>query len=162
MKVSDVMTRTPAYCLPEINLGAAVEMFWNRNCGMLPVVNGQGKVVGVLTDRDVCVALGTRNRLPGEITVGDILTGKVVSCRSDQDVHEALAKMAEARVRRLPAITADGRLEGIVSIDDVVLRMEPARVGSLEDVSVEDVLNTLKEIYKPQLPELAHRHAAGD
>jgi CBS domain-containing protein len=161
MRVKDVMTRTPAYCGLETNLGAAVEILWNRNCGMLPVVNGQGKVVGVITDRDVCVALGTRNRLPGEITVGEILSGKLVSCSSDEDVHELLAKMAEARVRRLPAITADGRLAGIVSIDDVVLRMEPGGLGRLGDVLVEDVLNTLKEIYRPQLPELARRQAAG-
>lgn len=161
MRVEDVMTRTPAYCRPETNLGTAVEILWNRNCGMLPVVNDQEKVVGVITDRDLCVALGTRNRLPGEMAVSEILSGKVVSCRSDEDVHQALARMAEARVRRLPAISVDGRLQGIVSIDDIVLRMEPARLGKGAGVSPEDVLSTLKEIYKPQLPELSHRKAAG-
>lgn len=160
MRVKDVMTRTPAYCSPETNLGAAVEVMWNRNCGMLPVVNDQEKVVGVITDRDLCIALGTRNRLPGEMVVGEILSGELISCRSDEDAHSALARMAKARVRRLPAISAGGMLEGIVSIDDIVLRMEPGRPMG-EGVSAEEVLSTLREIYKPQLPELTHRRAAG-
>ena len=57
--------RTPAYCGTDTNLGAAIEILWDRNCGILPVVDANQKVVGVVTDRDLCVALGTRNRLPG-------------------------------------------------------------------------------------------------
>jgi CBS domain-containing protein len=159
MRVKDVMTRTPAFCHLDTNLGAVAEMFWNRNCGMLPVVNDQQRVVGVITDRDVCIALGTGNRLPGQTAVEQIFSGRLISCSSDEDVHEVLAKMADARVRRMPAVSADGKLEGIVSIDDIVLRMEPGAVGRAGAVSTDIVLNTLKRIYEPQLPEVAHRHA---
>src|SRR5574340_880164 len=62
MKVADVMMGTPASCTETTNLAAAVEILWERNCGIVPVVNPDGKVTGVVTDRDICIALGTRNR----------------------------------------------------------------------------------------------------
>jgi predicted transcriptional regulator len=64
MKVRDVMVGTPVWCSYETNLGAAVERLWNQDCGILPIVNSEGKVTAVATDRDICIALGTRNRLP--------------------------------------------------------------------------------------------------
>lgn len=161
MKVKSVMIRTPAHCELDTNLGAAVEAMWNFNCGMLPVVDGTGKVVGVITDRDVCIALGTGNHLPGEMAVGDILSRRVVSCRSEDNLHDVLTKMGEARVRRLPVIGHDGGLEGILSIDDIVLRMEAGKSGGAEGISSAEVLAALKRIYEPQLPERVQRRAAG-
>jgi CBS domain-containing protein len=160
MKVRDVMMRTPASCRPETNLGAAAEILWNRNCGFLPVVNAQGKVIGVLTDRDICIALGTRNRLPGEITVGEVISGKVFACRPDDDLRAALAIMGQEKVRRLPVISGDGKLEGILSMDDVVLHAEAGGPGRPSELSHEDVAITLKKLYQPQVPELAHKKAA--
>lgn len=160
MKVRDVMMRTPASCLAETNLGAAAEIFWNRNCGFLPVVNVQGKVVGVITDRDICIALGTRNRLAGDITVGEIISGKVFACSPEDDLPTALAVMGQEKVRRLPVIGGDGKLEGILSMDDVVLHAEAGSARRPSELSYEDVAATLKKLYQPQLPELAHKKAA--
>lgn len=159
MKVQDVMMRTPASCGTETDLGSAVEVLWNRNCGFLPVVNAQGKVIGVVTDRDICIALGTRNRLPGEITVGEIISGKVFACRPEDDLRTALTVMGQEKVRRLPVIGSDGRLEGILSMDDIVLHAEAGTPGSPSELSHEDVAVTLKKLYQPQVPELAHKKA---
>ena len=155
MRVKDVMARTPAYCGPETNLAAAVEILWNRNCGILPIVNSQGKVVGVVTDRDICIALGTRNRLPGEITVAEVPSRKLTSCGPEEEIHAALARMAEAKVRRLPVVNAEGKLEGILSMDDVVLHARAGTPGSPAELSAEDIANALKKLYGPQLPEVA-------
>lgn len=160
MKVKDVMMRTPASCTPETNLGAAVEILWNRNCGILPVVNAQQQVVGVVTDRDVCIALGTRNRLAGEITVGEVTSGKVFACKPDDDVRAALTTMAHAKVRRLPVVNADGKLEGILSMDDVVAHSEARIPGKTSELSDGDVVDTLKVLYRGELPEVAQRKAA--
>src|SRR6202007_1339317 len=95
----------PAVCCGlETNVGRAVELMWNRNVGMLPVVDVDGKLIGVVTDRDICIALGTRNRLAGELTVGEIAMKKVLTCRPNDDVHEALSEMATHQVRRLPVV----------------------------------------------------------
>jgi CBS domain-containing protein len=120
MNVRDVMTKEAARCTLGINLGAAVEILWNSDCAMLPVIDTHEKVVSVITERDICIALGTRNRLPGEITVGEVATKRAICCSSTDDVRSALAKMLEAKVRRLPVVNAEGRLEGILTMDDVV------------------------------------------
>ncbi|MGD0908444.1 MAG: CBS domain-containing protein [Candidatus Acidiferrales bacterium] len=160
MKVSDVMTKTPAYCTPATNLGSAVEILWTRNCGILPVLDAHERVVSVITDRDICIALGTRNRLSGEITVADVATQRAVCCGADEDVRSALAKMAEAKVRRLPVVSADGKIEGLLSMDDVVDRTELKTRAKGNHLTPEDVVNTLKRLYAPQLPGPVHKAAA--
>lgn len=160
MKVRDMMVGTPASCRSETNLGEAVEILWNRNCGILPVVDTQEKVTGVVTDRDLCIALGTRNRLPGEITVGQIVSGKVFTCRLDDDISDALATMAQQKVRRLPVVDIEGRLKGILSMDDAVLFSEPRILGKAPELSYDAVMDTLKKLYRPELPVVVHRKSA--
>jgi len=159
MKVQDIMMRTPACCTPETNLGAAVEILWNRNCGMLPVVDARQRVIGVITDRDLCVALGTRNRLPGEITVGEVLSGEAFNCRTDDDIHAALQTMAAKKVRRLPVVDENGVLQGILSMDNVVLHAELGGWNQSAELSQEDIVRTLQQIYGPRLPQVVRARA---
>jgi len=159
MKVKDVMMRTPVSCTAETNLGAAVETMWNRNCGILPVLNAQRQVIGVVTDRDVCIALGTRNRLAGEITVAEVTSGKAFVCKPDDDIRAALVTMAHAKVRRLPVVNADGKLEGILSMDDVVAHSEARIPGKAAELSEGDVVDTLKNLYRAELPEVVKQKA---
>jgi CBS domain-containing protein len=160
MKVKDVMMGTPACCTAETNLGVAVEILWNRNCGILPIVNAEQKVVGVVTDRDICIALGTRNRLAGEIAVGQVTSGKVFACKPEDDVRAALTTMAQAKVRRLPVTNADGKLEGILSMDDVVAHSETRIPGKTSELSHDDVVDTLKRVYRVELPEVVQQKTA--
>jgi CBS domain-containing protein len=152
MKVSEIMMRTPAGCTRETNLGAAVEIMWNRNCGFLPVVDERGCVNAVVTDRDICIALGTRNRLPGQITVAEVARKEVVSCQPNDDIRTALATMREAGVRRLPVVDWEGKLQGVLSMDDVVLRMQRER---FTEYSTNELVGVLKAIYAHDLPALA-------
>ena len=62
MRVRDLMTKTVVFCRHETNLAAATALMWDNDCGTLPVVSESGKVIGIITDRDICIALGTRNR----------------------------------------------------------------------------------------------------
>jgi CBS domain-containing protein len=154
MKVQDVMMRTPASCTPETNLGSAVEILWSRNCGMLPVVDARQKLIAVVTDRDLCVAFGTRNKLPGKITVGEVAKGKVHACQGEDDIHVALETMAEYKVRRLPVVDPEGRLEGILSMEDVILHTEVGPWCRASDLSHEDVIKTLQRIYGRSVPQI--------
>jgi len=160
MKVKEVMMRTPASCTAETNLGAAVELLWVRNCGILPIVNAEQKVVGVVTDRDICIALGTRSRLPGEISVQEVASGKVYACKPEEDIRAALETMARAKVRRLPVINNDGKLEGILSMDDVVLNSEKRMSAKSTELSHDDIVETLKKVYRPELPQLVQYESA--
>jgi len=109
-------------------------------------------VIGVVTDRDLCIALGTRNRLPGEITLGEVMSGKVYWCKPDDDVRTALKTMAREKVRRLPVINVERQLEGILSMDDVVVHCEPRTLSKTPELSYEDIVDTLKKIYETQFP----------
>ncbi|MBZ5541914.1 MAG: CBS domain-containing protein [Acidobacteriia bacterium] len=156
MKVKDVMMGTPYYCQPETNLGSATELMWNANCGFLPVVGSDGKVAGVITDRDICIALGTRGKLSGEITVGEVMVRKIFSCRPEEDIHRALETMKDGRVRRLPVISATGTLVGVVSMDDVVLHAEAAGYGKRPELSSEEVVHIFQAITQRQVPQAVH------
>jgi len=160
MKVKDVMAKPPAYCSPQTNLAAAVEILWRQNCGILPIVDSKEKVVGVVTDRDICVALGTRNRLPSDMTVSEVTSGKVIACKPDDDLRGALATMAEVKVRRLPVIDAVGKLQGILSIDDVVLHTETGTIKGDSELSFEDLANTLKILYASKPLRAVQKKAA--
>jgi CBS domain-containing protein len=157
MKVAEIMVRTAASCNADMNLGEAVEIMWNRDCGILPIVNAESKVTGVITDRDISIALGTRNRLPGEITIKEVASPNLYCCKPEDEVHSALHTMASAKVRRLPVVNKAGKLEGILSMDDVVSHSEANR-GS--DISADKVVNTLKEVYSAHLLERMPRKVA--
>ena len=153
MKVSDAMTKAPISCSLETNLGVAVEAMWAQNCGILPVVDAQRKVVGVITDRDIAIAMGTKNRLPAEITVAEAATRNVQTCKPTDDIHLAIDTIAENKVRRLVVVNEQSQLEGILSMDDVVLSAG-SKTGVKPDLSSDDVVRTLKTLYSPQL--MAH------
>ena len=158
MKVVDMMMGTPYYCRPDSNLGEATKLMWRGNCGFLPVVGGEGSVVGVLTDRDVCIALGTRGRPSGEVAVADVMSKNVFSCAPDDDVHIALAAMREGRVRRLPVISKGDALVGVISMDDVLLRAEATGSGKA-GVSAEEIVKSFRTINTHQLPVVAAKQA---
>jgi CBS domain-containing protein len=159
MKVKEVMTATPYYCQPDTNLGSATELMWNANCGFLPVEGADGKIVGVVTDRDICIALGTRNRLPGDVTVGEVMSGKFHSCDPEDDIHIALQTMREGRVRRLPVVAKNGTLVGMISTDDILLRAEPTSMGKHPELSSDEVVRTYRAITQRQVPHVATKTA---
>jgi len=154
MKVEDIMTREVQCCGPETNLAAAAKMMWDSDCGVLPILNVQGQVLGVITDRDICMAASTKNSPPSAITVWETSSGKAITCRPDDDIHTALDLMERGKVRRLPVVDDDGVLQGMLSMNDLVLAAAGRRGRSAADLSVEDVMKTLKAI-------CAHRMLVG-
>ncbi len=146
MKVKDVMTQDVKTCGLDADLSMAARAMWLRDCGVLPVVDDDGQVVGIITDRDICIAAGSQNREPSSIPVSEVITRKIYACSPDADIREALQTMQEKRVRRLPVIDAKGKLCGILSLDDVAIKARTA--GKPAELSAEDVLKTLDAIYK--------------
>jgi len=148
MKVFDMMMGTPYFCRPGSNLGEATELMWRGNCGFLPVVESDGKVVGVVTDRDICIALGTRGHPPGEVATAEVMSKEVYSCAPEDDVRIALGTMRDRHVRRLPVIAKKGKLVGVISMDDVLLRFE----GPDAMKTAEEIVSAFRAINTHQLP----------
>ena len=154
MKVKEVMMGTPYSCQLDTNLGAATELMWVGNCGFLPVVGADSKVVGVVTDRDICIALGTRNKLPGDVTVREVLSSKLYSCSPDDEIHVALQEMRNGGVRRLPVITETGNLVGVISMDDLVKKAEAVGMGNQPELSTDEVVRTYRAIDQRRVPQI--------
>ena len=152
MKVKEIMSQSAVCCSPDTNVGLAVELMWVRNCGMLPVVGADQKLAGVETDRDICIAMGTRNRLAGDLTAGEIATKVVFTCKPDDEIHEALLTMASKQVRRLPVVNDEGVPQGILSMDDVITHGDLKKWEGGCELSSEEIIRSLKKLYGQKLP----------
>ena len=142
MRVKDIMTTHVASCNPATNLATAVEMLWSHDCGALPVLDDVGRVIGIVTDRDLCIALGTRDRRPSELTVGDVMQPALMKCEPGADIRSALDTMGAEKIRRLLVVDATETLKGILCMNDVILHSRRSGNG----LSYEQVMDTLKAI----------------
>ena len=145
MRVDTLMAASPAAVSPETDVSAAIEEMRAYECGFLPVVDRDRCVVGVVTDRDVALALGSDDVRPSERSVADVMTRETVTCRADETAQQALGRMRDRRVRRLPVVDETGRLVGAISIDDLVPVAQNVRAG-VDRVSFEQVMEAVKAI----------------
>jgi CBS domain-containing protein len=152
MKVQDIMTTDVRVCGPQATLADAALIMWDNDCGTVPVVNDAGTCVGMITDRDICMAVSTQNRLASELTVGAVSAGKVISCQPDVDVRAALEQMRREQLRRLPVLDGEGRLIGILSMADVLRHTKKGESKKGKHVAHKDVIRTLKALTKPAPP----------
>jgi len=122
MNVGDVMSRDVLSCGPDDDLGVAAMKMWNGDCGVLPVLWG-GRLVGMITDRDICMGLAIEGARPKERRVREVMSQEVYSCIPDDEIGDALETMASRRVRRLPVVDGD-ELVGVISMNDIVVHSE--------------------------------------
>jgi len=143
MTVKDLMTANVKSCRADADLASVAKIMWDHDCGTVPVVNEDRKVIGMITDRDICIAAATRSTAPANIRVRDVTSGHVHTCSSDDSVSTVLRTMKERRVRRLPVLDQHGHLVGIVSVNDLVARAD-RHAGA--NVPGDEFLATLKSI----------------
>jgi CBS domain-containing protein len=143
MKVQSIMTTGVQTCGPDTSLPQAVRLMRETRCGFLPVVDWRSSVAGVVTDRDICMALVNSARKPINITVREVMENAVHTCAPGDDIQDALGTMKHHRIRRLPVVDAHGMLQGVLSFDDVVLRAL-APDGPSSSVIVESLREILK------------------
>jgi CBS domain-containing protein len=145
--VEELMIRNVNSCHPENNLAELAAMMWNQRCGALPILDDSGNVVGMITDRDICIALGTRNMRASDVLAREVSSGEYFSCGPGDDVRDALRTMGTQEVSRLPVVDDGNRLVGMLSIDDIVFR---AASGS-SSVSDREIINTLAAIREERI-----------
>jgi CBS domain-containing protein len=149
MRVDEIMTRDVKTCLADTNLAAVAALMWDNDCGVVPVVNSARRVVGVITDRDICIALGTRDVRPSEVTAGEVISGEIYTCCPDDDVRTALATMRKAKVRRLVVVNDQTALVGILSLSDLVRYRVRARNRKIPGLTRESIISVVADIGQP-------------
>jgi len=122
MKVEQLMTRNVRTCRADDRLSLAAQIMWERDCGVVPVVgggDGAARVVGMLTDRDICMAAYTQGRSLGDIPVGSAMSRQVCSLRPSDAIGVALKVMETNQVRRVPVVDQEDQVVGLLSIADL-------------------------------------------
>jgi CBS domain-containing protein len=145
MRVQDIMTRDVKSCGPHDDVAQVATLMWDNDCGIVPVIINGETPVGVITDRDICIAVGTRQRLASEIAANQVISTDLHMCSPDTRITNALALMREKKVRRLVVVDSNGILEGILSLNDIVLHCGPSN-NKEPGFSYEDVIKTLQVI----------------
>jgi CBS domain-containing protein len=150
MIVAEVMTEAVQTCAPTDTLQRAAQIMWERDCGSVPVVRDDGHVLGMITDRDICMAAYLRHQRLDECVVRDVMNGPAIACRPADPIDKAEAAMREHRVRRVPVIDESDLVTGILSLNDIVLATPAAAEGSGAEADAgarpEAVLTTLATI----------------
>jgi CBS domain-containing protein len=147
VKVHELMSAPVETCSTGADLAAAAMIMWRNDCGVVPVTEGsEGRVVGVITDRDICMAAATRHCSPDQIRVGDVIRRGVHAVRPDDDVQVALDTLARERVRRLPVLGARGEALGIVSLADLVRHAAAPRGRVKPPLATDAVLQVLRAV----------------
>lgn len=130
MVVMDLMTKSPACVGVDESLASAAERMWQRDCGSLPVIREDGTVVGMITDRDICMATWSRGSSPDAISVQDAMSTRIVTCRPGDSVRDVEVAMRSNQVRRLPVVDDEQRVIGILSLADIARSDSAGAIGS--------------------------------
>jgi CBS domain-containing protein len=155
LRVGQVMNRNIRTCSGSETLNAAARIMWEEDCGCVPVVeyedDGTRRLVGMVTDRDVCMAAYLNGRPLSEIPVSVAMAKDVASCLASDSVHVALNVLRSRRVRRLPVLEGEAHLVGLLSLADISREGGHARKEQRHaDVPPEELATTLEALSEPR------------
>jgi len=149
MRIEQLMSRPVQTCHPEDSIDAPARLMWDHDCGAIPVVDGDGKLVGIITDRDICMAAMFQAKPLHAIPVAAVMTRQVYTCDAEDSLEAAERMMQLKQVRRVPVLADGGRPVGILSINDIARVAGAARKNGAD----REVVQTLAAICEP------HAHA---
>jgi len=136
MQVKDVMTKNAEVVRPDATLQEAANKMRSLDVGPLPVSDGD-KLVGMLTDRDITVRATAEGLDPKQTRVREVMSKELITIMEDQDVEEAAKLMQSKQIRRIPVLSRDKRLVGMLSLGDLAQRTQNSKLAgkTLEEVS---------------------------
>jgi CBS domain-containing protein len=148
MKVHELMSGGIETVQWDDSLASAARIMWERDCGAVPVVDAEGKLAGIVTDRDACMAAYTQGRTLDEIPVSVAASKLVFAVRPDDSLETAEDMMRRTQVRRLPVVDASSRVVGVLSLADLAVHVHQAG-RKADGLSHESVAGTLAAISRP-------------
>jgi CBS domain-containing protein len=149
MKVNDLMTRDVRSCSASDNLNRAAQLMWEGNCGVVPVVDQERKLIGVVTDRDACMGAYTKGLPLASIRVGDVMAKDPASCGPQDELGAAMSVMTRRVVRRLPVVDEERTVVGMLSMSDLAREAERERKSGARDLDGTQIARTLAAVSQP-------------
>jgi CBS domain-containing protein len=136
MKVQEIMTENPSCCSPESSLQDAAKLMVDCDCGEIPVVDAQGKPVGVVTDRDICCRAVAKGMDPAQTAIREVMTSPAITVGPEDSLEECCQKMDDNQIRRIPVVDGSGAVCGIVAQADIARTAGESETAELvRDVS---------------------------
>jgi CBS domain-containing protein len=148
MNVSDLMTTAVKSCSANDKLQRAAQIMWETDCGAVPVVDGDRRVVGMITDRDICMAAYTNGQTLWQIPVSGAMANQVHGVRENDELAAVEGLMRTVQVRRVPVLDEEGRLKGILSLNDLARHRSTGRKA--DGLSGDSIAQTLAAICRPR------------
>jgi CBS-domain-containing membrane protein len=153
MQVKQIMTRDVKGVRSGDNLDGAARILWENDCGCVPVLDDASRVLGMLTDRDICMAAYFQGRPLREIEVASAMSKSIFSARPEDTLVAAEKVMQTQKVRRLPVVDAAGKLAGLLSLNDLARAAARERAArGRKELSDAEVSETLAAVSEPRTP----------
>lgn len=144
MKITSLIHRDVTSCTIHDDLAYAAQQMWDHDIGCLPVIDDQGHIAGMITDRDICMAAFTSGKPLSAIPVTEPMTRDVFACTADDEVAAVEQAMRDHQIRRMPVIDPHGHPVGMVSINDL------ARASTAGKVEANEIAYTLAAVTSPR------------
>ena len=122
MKCKEIMSHKTRWCTPECTVKEAVQLMQEHNCGAIPVVDEDMFVQGMVTDRDITLFVILQGKSPETTKLGEFMSRDVITCYEDETLDELVSKMKKYKIRRIPIINSENKLEGMISLGDVAVK----------------------------------------
>jgi CBS domain-containing protein len=149
MQMKSIMSRPPVTCPINGTLDQAARLMWEFDCGIVPVVNDEGRLTGVVTDRDICMAAYLNGKPPAHIPVGTAMAHSVVAVHENDLIEHAEMLMRDNQVRRLPVVDDEARPVGVVSMNDLARLAGRVRRSAVD----RELVKTLAAVSAPRTVE---------
>lgn len=155
-KISDVMHRGIVTCRPDTTLDEAARLMRDHNCGAVPVVDDEARLVGIVTDRDITLAALENDAALSTIPVQSAMSAQVAVVHERDDVQEAERQMSRHQVRRVPVVNDERHVIGMVALADLALHADKRNIRN--DLNRDAVGAVLTAISEPVEQHAAHHH----
>jgi CBS domain-containing protein len=161
MKVDDIMTRDVRSCSPEESLSSAAQIMWEIDCGAVPVVDAERRVIGMITDRDICMASHLQGVILGEGSVASAMARDIKCCGPHDSPATVQTLMQQHKIRRVPVVDAERRLIGIITLADLAYVMGGSQTPGGDGMTWSAVGHTLAAVCEPRGGRYNSRFGSG-
>jgi CBS domain-containing protein len=152
MTIAELMTKDVQVCTPQDTLQRAAQIMWDHDCGSVPVVDDGDRVIGLITDRDVCMAALFRGQPLHQCSVGEVMSRPAITCTAQDSTEAAQDTMRAHQIRRLPVVEGNGRITGILSLNDLAVAAPRPR-DQKRGMRPEAVAMTLAAVSQHRTPD---------
>jgi CBS domain-containing protein len=152
MDIAEIMTSEVHKCSPVDSLNVAARLMWENDCGCVPIVDSGGRAIGMITDRDICMAAYTTGRPLAAVSVSEAMSRHVFTCVVSDSVDTVQAIMRAHQIHRVPVVDEAGRVVGILSLNDLARATSLPGQGKKKAVTAGQLAETLGAICAHAVP----------